>query len=336
MATTLRDVARHARVSVKTVSNVINDHPHVSDELRRRVREAVRALGYRPNLAARTLRTGRTGLLALVVPDVEAPGLHGLAREVVRAATRQGFRVVVEPHGPDTGPPAPPARAGGPPGVDAVLLVTDVVPPGLIDAQLGTGTPLVLLGESRDPRCDRVALDGARAAADATEHLLDTGRRRIAAIGARPGEATGPPQPRTLGYQRAVRRAGLDLPAGYLRTTAQHRYEDGYRAARRLFAHEHRPDAVFCYSDRLAIGALRAAADAGLRVPADVAVIGIGDSAEGRYSRPTLTSVSADPAFLARTAVALAVARLDRPDAPPARITAPHAILPRESTRPAG
>ncbi|PSK67732.1 hypothetical protein B0E53_00203 [Micromonospora sp. MH33] len=71
-------------------------------------------------------------------------------------------------------------------------------------------------------------------------------------------------------------------------------------------------------------------------MPTDVAVIGIGDSAEGRYSRPTLTSVSADPAFLARTAVALAVARLDRPGAPPARITAPHAILPRESTGPAG
>ncbi|MEU0155874.1 LacI family DNA-binding transcriptional regulator [Micromonospora fulviviridis] len=333
MATTLRDVAQHARVSVKTVSNVINDHPHVSDDLRRRVRESVRALGYRPNLAARTLRTGRTGLLALVVPDVEAPGLHGLAREVVRAATSRGLRIVVEPPGPDTGPPA---RAGGPPGVDAVLLATDVVPSGLIDAQLGFGTPLVLLSEIRDPRCDRVALDGVQAAVDATEHLLDTGRRRIAAIGARPGETTGPAHPRTLGYQRAVRRAGLDLPAGYLRTTPQHRYEDGYRAARRLFAHEHRPDAVFCYSDRLAIGALRAAADAGLRVPTDVAVIGIGDSEEGRYSRPTLTSVSADPAFLARTAVALAVARLDRPDAPPARITAPHAILPRESTRPAG
>ncbi|MFE9955208.1 LacI family DNA-binding transcriptional regulator [Micromonospora sp. NPDC005299] len=336
MATTLRDVARHARVSVKTVSNVINDHPHVSDDVRRRVREAVGELGYRPNLAARTLRTGRTGLLALIVPDVEAPGLHGLAREVVRAATSQGFRVVVEQLGPDTGRPAPSAHSGAPPGVDAVLLGADTVPPGLIDAHLRTGTPLVLLGESRDPRCDQVALDGARAAADATEHLLRTGRRRIAAIGAGPGETTGPAQPRTLGYQRAVRRAGLDPPAGYLRATAQDRYEDGYRAARWLFANEHSPDAVLCYSDRLAIGALRAAADAGLRVPADVAVTGFGDSEEGRYSRPTLTSVSADPAFLAREAVALVVARLDRPDAAPVRITAPHTILPRESTRPAG
>ncbi|MET8834128.1 LacI family DNA-binding transcriptional regulator [Micromonospora sp. NPDC004540] len=334
MATTLRDVARHARVSVKTVSNVVNDHPHVSDDVRRRVREAVRALGYRPNLAARTLRTGRAGLLALIVPDVEAPGLHGLAREVVRAATSRGFRVVVDHLGSDTERAAAPARIGAPPGVDAVLLGADMVPPGLIDAQLAAGTPVVLLGESPDPRCDQVALDWARAAADAIEHLLDTGRRRIAAIGARPGEATGPAQPRTLGYRHAVHRAGLDLPAGYLRTTAQQRHEDGYRAARWLFAHEQRPDALFCYADRLAIGALRAAADAGLRVPADVAVIGLGDSEEGRYSRPTLTSVSADPAFLAREAVALVTARLDRPDAAPARITAPHAVLPRESTRP--
>ncbi|MEU4478913.1 LacI family DNA-binding transcriptional regulator [Micromonospora sp. NPDC023966] len=336
MATTLKDVARHARVSVKTVSNVVNDHPHVSDDLRRRVRAAVQELGYRPNLAARTLRTGRTGLLALIVADVETPGLCGLAREVVRAAAGQGFRVVVDHLGPDTERPAPPTRAGAPPGVDAVLLGADVVPPGLVDARLGAGTPLVLLGESRDPRCDQVALDGAGAAADATDHLLRTGRRRIAAVGARPAEADGPPAPRTAGYRRALRRAGLDLPAGYLRTTAQHRYEDGYRAARWLFAHEQRPDAILCYSDRLAIGALRAAADAGLRVPADVAVMGIGDSEEGRYSRPMLTSVSADPAFLAREAVALVTARLDRPDAAPARITVPHAVLPRESTRPAG
>ncbi|MFC0032746.1 LacI family DNA-binding transcriptional regulator [Micromonospora chaiyaphumensis] len=335
MTTTLRDVARHAGVSVKTVSNVVNDHPHVSDEMRRRVREALGALGYRPNLAARTLRTGRTGLLALVVPDVEAPGLHGLVREVVRAATSQGFRVVVEHLGAGTGRPAP-SRSGAPPGVDAVLLGADPVPPGLVDAHLRTGTPLVLLGESGDPRCDQVCVDGTRAAADAVEHLVRTGRRRIAAIGARPGLASAPAQPRILGYRRALRRAGLDPPTGYVRPIAEDRHEDGYRAARWLFAREDRPDGVVCHSDRLAVGALRAAADAGLRVPGDVAVIGFGDSAEGGYSRPTLTSVSADPALLAREAVTLVTARLDRPDAPPTRITAPHAILPRESTRPAG
>lgn len=301
-AQALADRARRGEVR-RAQPGVGGDHPALGEPVPQRVRRG-------------------EGLLV----DLRLEGVDEIAHESHGGWHRS-------PHGPDTGLSA---RAGGPPGVDAVLIATDVAPPRLIDAQLGAGTPLVLLGESGDPRCDRVALDGVRAAVDATEHLLHAGRRRIAAIGARPGAATGPAQPRTLGYQLAVRRAGLDLPDGYLRTTAEHRYEDGYRAARRLFAHEHRPDAVFCHSDRLAIGALRAAADAGLRVPADVAVIGIGDSAEGRYSRPTLTSVSADPALLARTAVALAVARLDRPEAPPARITAPHAILPRESTGPAG
>lgn len=112
------------------------------------------------------------------------------------------------------------------------------------------------------------------------------------------------------------------------------RHEDGYRAARMLFAHEQRPDGIFCYNDHLAIGAIRAAAEVGLRVPENVAVVGIGDSEEGRYARPTLTSVGVDVAFVAREALDMVTARFGTRAGPPARLVAPHAVLSRQSTDP--
>jgi DNA-binding LacI/PurR family transcriptional regulator len=336
VATTLQTVAQLAGVSMKTVSNVVNDHPHVSDDVRRRVEQAILQLGYRPNLAARALRTGRTGLLALALSRVDAPGPPGLVDEIVQHAAGSGFRVVIEPLGSPRQRGAPAGRSAGHPQVDAMLLSAETVTPELVETHAPAGVPLVVLAGNPDPRYDCVVLDAARAAGDATDHLVRTGRTRIAAIGAHPAEAGGPPQPHTMGYQQAVRRAGLRLPAGYLRTTAQQRPADGYYAARELLAYEQRPDAIFCYHDRIAVGVIRAAADAGLRVPEDVAVIGIGDSEEGRYTRPALTTVAADPAFIAHKALDLVNGRLGGAAGGSVQVVVPHVVLPRESTGPAG
>ncbi|MET8354023.1 LacI family DNA-binding transcriptional regulator [Micromonospora sp. NPDC005206] len=329
MASTLKDVAQLADVSVKTVSNVVNGYPHVSPEVRRRVETAVAHLGYRPNVFARTLRTGRTGVLALVLPGADVPYPHDLAREVVRAAAGRGYRVVIEQVGPDDERPAPSLGAARPLPVDGVLVSAPVAPTELVEALTVAGRSVVLVGgEVRDGRCDRVSVDVAQAAEDATTHLLRAGRRRIAAIGAYPRESAD-------GYHRALRRAGLAAVPGQRLPASRHRRADGYRAARALLAQPDRPDAIFCYSDPLAIGAMRAAFDAGLRVPVDVAVIGIGDIEEGRYSRPTLSTVAVDTGFLAGEAVARLTARIDQPGAAIARVTVPHSVLPRESTGPA-
>ncbi|MFF5055941.1 LacI family DNA-binding transcriptional regulator [Micromonospora sp. NPDC000663] len=321
MASTLRDVARLAGVSVKTVSNVVNGYPHVSTDVRSRVEAAVAELGYRPNAFARTLRTGRVGVLALVLPDTDLPYADDLTREVVDAAWRRGYRLVVErghdEESADTTCPMP---------VDGVLV-------GAPRALTAAGRPVVLIGGgSSDGSCDQVSVDVAGAAEDATAHLLRTGRRRIAAIGAYPSEPGGVPRPGTAGYHRALRAAGLTPLPGHLLPARHGRRADGYRAARDLFAGPDRPDAIFCLSDPLAIGAMRAAFDAGLRVPADVAVIGVGDIEEGRYSRPTLSTVAVDTGFLAREAVARLTARIDRPHTAVAAVVAPHTVLPREST----
>ncbi|MDO3701567.1 LacI family DNA-binding transcriptional regulator [Micromonospora sp. C28SCA-DRY-2] len=320
MSTTLRDVARLAQVSVKTVSNVVNGYPHVSDGMRRRVEAALAALDYHPNRAARTLRTGRTRVLALTV--AEADGVGVLARAVVRAAARHGYRVVIDPVDPECQGVATPPLS-----VDGCLLLTD------LPAEPPTGgPPVVRLGQATaGGSADRVGIDHARATRDAVDHLVATGRSRIAAIGVAPGQPSA-----TIGrqgYAEVLRAAGRDPLPGHLQQVPADQRSDGYRAARALLSQRRRPDAVVCASDALAIGALCAAADAGVRVPQDLAVIGVGGSEEGRWTRPALSTVAADPAFLARQAVARIVARIARPDAAPVTVVTPHTLLARESTR---
>ena len=332
MPATLRDVAERANVSLRTVSNVLADHPHVSALMRARVQAAIEELDYRPNPVARTLRTGRTGVLALVVPEIDVPYFSELARDVIDTAAEFGYRVMIDQTGHDhdrerellTG-------ADRTMLFDGILFSPLVTRTELLEMGTRTSMPLVLLGEHDfDGRYDHVAIDNVRAAHDATTHLISLGRTRIAAIGAQPDEEYSTPQQRTAGFESALVDAGL-APAS-VEPAAHYRRADGYQAARALLERDPRPDAIFCYSDLLAMGALRAVFDAGLRVPEDVAIIGIDDIEEGRYSRPSLSTVSLDTPFIAEGAVARIVARIGDPDAEAVELIAPHAVIPREST----
>lgn len=332
MPATLRDVAERAQVSMRTVSNVVSGYAHVSEKMRKRVQDAIDELDYRPNPVARTLRTGRTGMLALVVPEIDVPYFSELARDVINAAAEFGYRVMVDQTGHDhtrerdllTG-------ADRTMLFDGILFSPLVTRAELLEMNGHTSMPLVLLGEHDfDGRYDHVAIDNVRAAHDATSHLVSLGRTRIAAIGAQPDENYATPQQRTAGFEAALADAGL-TSAG-IQPAAHYRRADGYEATQALLRQTPRPDAIFCYSDLLAMGALRAVYDAGLRAPEDIAIIGVDDIEEGRYSRPSLSTVSLDTPFIARNAVARIAARIDEPATPAVEVVAPHSVVPREST----
>jgi DNA-binding LacI/PurR family transcriptional regulator len=334
MPATLRDVAEYAHVSMRTVSNVVSGYTHVSERMRARVLQAIEELDYRPNPVARTLRTGRTGMLALVVPEIDVPYFSALARDVINAAAEVGYRVMIDQTGHDhererellTGNDRTML-------FDGILFSPLVTKAELLEMDTPTRMPLVLLGEHEfDGRYDHVAIDNVRAAHDAVAHLLSLGRTRIAAIGAQPLEDYATPQQRTAGYESALREAGIEPEPRYARPAAHYSRADGYAAAQALLALESRPDAIFCFSDLLAMGAMRAVFDAGLTVPGDVAIIGIDDIEEGRYSRPTLSTVSLDTTFIAQQAIARVTSRIETPELLPEQVVAPHALRIREST----
>ncbi|WP_295824031.1 LacI family DNA-binding transcriptional regulator [uncultured Microbacterium sp.] len=334
MPATLRDVAARANVAVRTVSNVVSGYTHVSEQMRQRVLAAIEELDYRPNPAARTLKTGRTGMLALIVPEIDVPYFSALARDVIRAADDRGYRVMIDQTGHDHDRERDLLTGNDRRMLfDGILFSPLVTQAELLEMDAAVRMPLVLLGEHEfQGRFDHVAIDNVRAAEDAVAHLVARGRRRIAAIGAQPLEPYATPQQRTAGYERALESAGIERRPDYARPAAHYSRADGYAVAKTLLALSPRPDAIFCFSDLLAMGAMRAVFDAGLTVPDDVAVVGIDDIEEGRYSRPTLTSVSLDTAFIAEQAVSRLVERIDDDALEAEQIIAPHSLMVRESS----
>lgn len=334
MPVTLREVAEHAQVSVRTVSNVIAGYAHVSPRMRTRVMTAIKELDYRPNPVARTLRTGRTGVLALVVPEINLPYFSELSRDVIDAAAQVGYRVIIDQTGNDHARERQLLL-----GEDRAMLFDGLVftplvtQTELLDMHHSSQIPLVLLGEHHfDGRFDHVAIDNVQAARDAVTHLISIGRTRIAAIGAQPLEEYRTPLQRSSGYADALSDAGLPLESELQRAAAHYSRSEGYEATRALLELDTPPDAIFCFSDLLAIGAMRAVFDADLRVPQDVAVVGIDDIEEGRFSRPTLSTVSLDTSVIAREAVNRIVARIADPTIPAQEVRAPHRLVVRESS----
>ena len=332
MGSSLRDVAQRAGVSVRTVSNVVHDAPHVAAATRARVQQALDELDYRPNLAARTLRQGRSGLLGLVVPEIDSPYFGELAGLVADAAERHGVTLVVDQTRGDADRER--RLLSGPSGqvVDGLLLSPWALSPAEVSSRR-QGVPLVLLGERYDPSVDHVGVDSVAAARTATAHLVDAGRRRIAAVGLQPHLANQTALQRVTGYRQALVAAGRPVEAALEIPVARLHRADGAAAVRGLLDLPDPPDAVFCFTDELALGAMRIAWERGVRVPEDLALVGFDDVEDGRWSRPSLTTVSPDKATLAEVAVTRLLDRIGGSDEPASSTTTPHALLVRESSR---
>jgi DNA-binding LacI/PurR family transcriptional regulator len=193
--------------------------------------------------------------------------------------------------------------------------------------------PMVLIGErGAGGPLDHVAIDNVAAAAEATDHLLTVGRRRIAAIGPQPHLRNDTSQQRLIGFRRALRGAGMTVdPASEIPVRSLHR-ADGAAAMAELLQRTDPPDAVFCFTDELALGAVRTLADHGLRAPDDVALVGFDDIQDGRYSVPTLTTISPDKEQIAQACLDDLAARLRDADRPPSTTVAPHRLIVRQST----
>ncbi len=314
MAVTMNDVARAAGVSLKTVSNVLNDYEFIRPATKQRVQEAIAALGYEANLTARSLRSGKTRMLGLVLSDLSAPYYAELASRLMKAAAKRGYRVLVEQS--DAVADAELNALQGPfrQLTDGLLFTPLMIDAEAIAARLGQ-KPLVMLGEHiLDPRFDLVTMKNEEAAAALTAHLLAAGRRRIAVVGAHPEESTGSAGLRLNGYRKALEQAGvvfdpvLIAPCGWRR-------DNGAAAVAGLLQQGVEFDAVFGLNDVLALGAMHELLIRGVRVPDEVAVAGFDDIEEARFSSPSLTTVSPGMEEIAERSISLLLDRIEGQEA---------------------
>lgn len=331
MAVNLRDVAVQANVSVRTVSNVVNGYEHVAPATRARVEAAIAQLGYRPNLTARQLRRGRTETLSLVVPEIDSPYFAELASRIVRIAEERGWTVHID----QTDGLADRERRmiAGPSGqaVDGVICSPWAVDPEEL-IHLRT-TPLVLLGERRAlGGVDHVAIDNVAASRQAVEHLISIGRRHIAAIGAQPHLENNTARLRLTGYHEALAVAGVTAVGDLVVPVHSLHRADGAAAMTALLDSGIEVDAVFCFTDQLALGAMRALFERGMQVPDEVAVVGFDDIEDGRYAAPSLTTIAPDKDQIARLALDALARRIDQSGGAAEDLVARHSLCVREST----
>jgi LacI family transcriptional regulator, galactose operon repressor len=289
---TIAEVAQAASVSKTTVSHVLSGKRPVAGSTRMRVEAAIQELGYRPNGLARSLRTRRTHMVALMIPDITNPYYPLLARGLENGLDG-AYRTFI--CNTDGDPPREREflEEVSDRGADGILLDTFLLDPDMIQAIVPPSTPVVRIGTTviDDPGFDTVHADDQGGAFAATRHLLDEGHTRVAMIQGPPG-AGGT---RNRGYVLALEAAGAPLHPDLMVSGGWTR-SGGADAARRLLETPDPPTGMFCANDLMALGAMDAARKRGMKVPQDLALVGYDDIEAAAMVSPPLTTVS-NPAY---------------------------------------
>jgi DNA-binding LacI/PurR family transcriptional regulator len=330
---TMKDVAALAGVSPKTVSNVVTGTIVVREETRARVEAAMAELDFVPNLSARGLRQGRSGIIALALPDLATAYSAELVHRIVEAAHERGLAVQIEETAlePDREKELlSRARAHLVDGLilnpirleDSVIRYADRLP------------PIVVIGEVEQHRTDQVLIDSRLAAADVTRHVIARGARRIAVIGAdeRGEVATATSRLRLEGVHDALREAGLPIDRASEVNRLPWSMAAGAEGMKELLARGIAFDAVIAFTDSMAAGALHTLHGHGIDVPGDVIVTGFDDVEFSQFTSPSLTTIAFDRRAFAEAALSLLLSRIDDPSTPPRSLTLSHQLLERAST----
>ncbi|HEY0163101.1 MAG TPA: LacI family DNA-binding transcriptional regulator [Edaphobacter sp.] len=334
MAVRLKDIARDLGVSVVTVSKVLRGNSDIGEETRKRVLKRMKELNYQPNMLARGLASGKTYTVGLVVPDLVHPFFAEFAKSLSGVLRKSNYALVLASSEEDPEIERQEIRTLLRRGID-VLLIASCQPNLRNFYELGDVRTPYLLFDRNFPHLAAhfVGSDDLRVGEMATGHLIELGRKRIAHIA---GKNSSPSHDRLRGFRNAMAEHCLTVPDEYVIVcdqTEERGDKAGLEAMQALLALPERPDAVFCYNDQMAIGAIEAVIAAGLSVPEDVAIIGCGNMPYNDYMRVPLSSVDHGTAELGKLAGELALELTTQPEQPPKNILVPPTLVARASTR---
>jgi LacI family transcriptional regulator len=287
---TIKDIAKKAGVSIATVSYVINKSRTVSPELTKRVLAAIEEIGYYPDINARSLKSKRTSTIGLIVPDNSNPFFAEIAKGVEDAGFDAGFSVLLCNSNAMLEREQAYIDLLLSKRVDGVIFAPTSLSINPIQRLVDLGIPVaVFYREAGELDVDSIRIDNLEGGYRATRHLIELGHKQVACI--RPLSTETPSGQRVEGFKRAMDEAGLSY-SSILMPQGNNRIKGGEAAARELLNSGKKFSAIFSTNDAMAIGAMRALRDAGLRIPEDVSVIGFDDIILARYSEPPLTTIS--------------------------------------------
>jgi LacI family transcriptional regulator len=327
----LKDVARDLNVSVVTVSKALRDQSDISPATKKRILKRAKELNYQPNWIARSLVSGRTHTIGLVVPDLMYSFFAEVAKGLSWKVRPSGYQVVMSISDEDAGIEREEidlllARC-----VDGLVLASAQAPASLdlFRTMEERSVPFVLIDRKIDGlKANYVGVDDTKVGEMATSHLFSCGCRTIAHIG---GSHIGTAVGRENGYRKALARHRIAvLPELLVRGASDD--EGGYSAMSRMLNSKPRPDGVFCFNDPVAAGAVRAVLDAGLRVPEDVALIGVGNVHYSDQLRIPLSTVDQSSSLVGEHAAGLLLRLIEKRTRGVRTVLVPPKLIVRESS----
>lgn len=327
---TMREVAQLASVSVQTVSCVVNNTGSISPETRERVLQAIEQLNYHRDPIARSMRTGRTQLIGLLVLDITNPVLARIASAIEAAAYTRSYGVLLYNVSLDKRREHAYLKAVAERLVDGLIIVNAVDRDKTFADIQKSAFPTVLVDCLATPSIPSVSVDNHQGAYLVTSHLAQLGHQRIAHLSGAPALEVA--RQRILGYQQALHDYGLAYSQIIHPPNNHWDYRSGYVAMQQLLRTAPLPTAVFVAGDQMAIGAYRALAEAGVCVPDDMSVIGFDDIEAASYITPPLTTIRQPLEEMGQRALALLFELLDSGQAASRQIILPPELILRQST----
>ncbi len=316
----MKDIARDLGVSAVTVSKVLRDHPDIGRATKERVLKRVQELQYRPNLMARSLVTGRTSVIALVIPDLVHGFFAEIAISISEVLRKYGYTTLIAWTAEDEKLQLSEIEHLLSFGADAMVIATSGSDTACFDLLQQREVPFVLLDRDvRSFKVPYVGVDDLLVGRMATEHLIKTGCKRIGHI---MGPPMSPGQMRFQGYKDALEEAGLPFREKYVVTPVDagpRSFHHGFEATQRLLSEKPQIDGIFCFNDPMAIGAIEAVLAAKLRIPRDVAIIGVGNHPLGQALRIPLSTVDQDAKALGEKSAKAVLTLLNKDKKPSSR-----------------
>jgi len=315
---TLLDIAKIAKVAPMTVSRVINDSGYVSSEVRKRVQRAIDKLEYHPNALARSLKSKRTHVIGILLPDIKNPFSAELAGSIQQVMLEKGYTAFISTTEQSVQREQAALSAFFDHRVAGIVVATLETKAGdeALERFIRRGMPIVAVGrEPGLPMVDRVTANHWRGAFDAVEHLISLGHKRIAYIGASAAHARR--LKRFQGFADALQEHGLELREQWIvgptddSGPGYSTLSDGYNAMQRLLSRSERPTAIFARNDFTAMGALSAARENGLSIPGDLAIVGFDNVPLSAFTAPPLTTVEQPTAEQGRRAANMLIERIE-------------------------
>ncbi|MBK8021235.1 MAG: LacI family DNA-binding transcriptional regulator [Chloroflexi bacterium] len=329
---TIRQVADHVGVSPATVSRVLNGYPHIRDELRQSVLDAIAELGYKPNRVAQRLRASRSRLIGIIVTDITNPFFNTIMAGIEQTFYSHGYSVLMSNTAGDMRKELGYLEMMKNEEVAGLVIAPTSEDVKHVVDTAEAGLPVVIIDRrikgDKARHLDMVLADNTEGAFNAVTHLIRLGHRRIGMIGGPQHLTSG--RERLEGYRQAMRSAGLTVSKKWIRL-GDHRYDSGFELLHQLLECDPPVTAIFASNNMMTLGALNALHQRGKRIPEDIAIVGFDDMGWSPSLNPPLTAVSQPTAEIGTLAAELLLERISRPDLPVRLMTLKTELMIRES-----